>query len=186
MNLARVEYYFAKFLSAMEVRSRNETATLELAPGHEVLLTPNLFFIGTVNVDETTHGFADKVYDRAQLLELRVDRDHLVAHLEGLPYRDDLVAVWDAVSEVAPFAFRVLDDIRAYVTESEALGASWEEALDEQLLQKVLPKLKGADLRVQSALDRLVELADGRFPLSGAKAAAMVNVYREHGFTSYF
>ena len=57
MNLARVEYYFAKFLSAMEVRARHTTATIELAPADELLLTPNLFFVGTVNVDETTHGF---------------------------------------------------------------------------------------------------------------------------------
>ena len=72
MNLARVEYYFAKFLSAMELRSRRTTTPIELAPGEEVLLTPNLKFIGTVNIDETTHGFADKVFDRAQLVGLTV------------------------------------------------------------------------------------------------------------------
>jgi hypothetical protein len=35
MNLARVEHYFAKFLSAMELRSRSRTgeSEVELAPG---------------------------------------------------------------------------------------------------------------------------------------------------------
>jgi len=33
MNLARVEYYFAKFLSAMELRARSDHAAIELAPG---------------------------------------------------------------------------------------------------------------------------------------------------------
>ena len=33
MNLARVEYYFAKFLSAMELREREGEARIELAPG---------------------------------------------------------------------------------------------------------------------------------------------------------
>jgi 5-methylcytosine-specific restriction endonuclease McrBC GTP-binding regulatory subunit McrB len=59
MNLARVEHYFSRFLSAMEVRSREGIARLDLAPGHTVELTPNLRFVGTVNIDETTHGFAD-------------------------------------------------------------------------------------------------------------------------------
>ena len=70
MNLARVEHYFSRFLSSMEVRTREGIARMDLAPGHTVELTPNLKFAGTVNIDETTHGFADKVYDRAQILEL--------------------------------------------------------------------------------------------------------------------
>ena len=77
MNLARVEHYFSRFLSAMEIRAREGAAQLDLAPGHHVELTPNLRFTGTVNVDETTHGFADKVFDRAQVLELPLPRDEV-------------------------------------------------------------------------------------------------------------
>ena len=84
MNLARVEHYFSRFLSAMEVRTREGIARLDLAPGHTVELTPNLKFSGTVNIDETTHGFADKVYDRAQILELPLPRDMVAAHMDGL------------------------------------------------------------------------------------------------------
>ena len=80
MNLARVEYYFATFLSALEVRRRDETTSVELGE-ERVLLTPNLRFVGTVNVDETTHGFADKVYDRAQLVELEAPRQAIQRHL---------------------------------------------------------------------------------------------------------
>lgn len=186
MNLARVEYYFAKFLSAMEIRSRFGTAPLELAPGHDVLLTPNLFFVGTVNMDETTHGFADKVFDRAQLIELRITRSALKQHLVGAAFGDALLEVWDAVKDVAPFAFRVVDEVRTYVDESERFGATWEEALDEQLLQKVLPKLTGADLGVQNALERFLLVSADRFGLSAEKAQLMLATYREHGFTSYF
>src|SRR5207248_274214 len=50
MNLARVEYYFAKFLSAMEQRARSSEARIELAPDVTVALPPNLYVIGTVNV----------------------------------------------------------------------------------------------------------------------------------------
>ena len=87
MNLARVEHYFSRFLSAMEVRTREGIARLDLAPGHTVELTPNLKFSGTVNIDETTHGFADKVYDRAQILELPLPREQVAAHMAEFPWK---------------------------------------------------------------------------------------------------
>ena len=78
MNLARVEQYFAEALSAMEDRSRNPDggyATSPLMPqaGDEwaaIGLPASLAVVGTVNMDETTHGFSRKVIDRAFTLEL--------------------------------------------------------------------------------------------------------------------
>ena len=46
MNLARVEHYFSRFLSAMEVRTREGVARLDLAPGHTVELTPEPEVLG--------------------------------------------------------------------------------------------------------------------------------------------
>jgi len=185
MNLARVEYYFARFLSAMEIRARGDTAEIKL--GDEcVILTPNLRFIGTVNVDETTHGFADKVYDRAQLIELGAPRHLLEEHLALAPYRDVVMEVWDAVKAVAPFAFRVLDEIAQYVQAAKELEVGWEELLDEQLLQKVLPKIRGTDPRLGEALERIMEIAGDRFPLTQTKASELLHRFRQHGFTSYF
>jgi hypothetical protein len=186
MNLARVEYYFAKFLSAMEQRSRSGDARIDLGDDEQVSLPPNLVFIGTVNVDETTHGFADKVYDRAQLLEITVDREALRAHLGDVPYADVLMEIWDAVGDVTPFAFRVLDEVKSYVHEASNVGVAWTLALDEQLLQKVLTKIKGAEQQVQKALEQFIERCAERFPLSYAKANRMLGTLRSHGFTSYF
>jgi len=39
-------------------------------PPHEIFLPPNLYIIGTVNMDETTHAFSPKVLDRAFTIEL--------------------------------------------------------------------------------------------------------------------
>lgn len=187
MNLARVEYYFAKFLSAMEVRMREEIAEIELAPDKKVLLPPNLYFIGTVNMDETTHSFADKVYDRAQLIELEVSRDDLYNYLGEVEYRDILMQIWEEVHEVAPFAFRILNEITTYVKEAELLDICWENSLDEQLLQKILPKFKGADERVGQALDAFVKIAsENGFILSHNKAVKMLDIFNKNGFTSYF
>ena len=66
MNLARVEHYLADYLSALESRGHR-------IPLHEdvpdLVLPPNLSVTGTVNVDETTHGFSRKVLDRANTLD---------------------------------------------------------------------------------------------------------------------
>ena len=185
MNLARVEYYFATFLSALEVRQRDETASVQL--GEEVvLLTPNLRFVGTVNVDETTHGFADKVYDRAQLIELEAPREAIQRHLGESPVAEPFLAAWDALHEVAPFAFRVIDDIRNYVDAAEALGVEVDAALDEQMLQKLLPKVHGTDPRIEQALAGFIKHCGDSFPLSSDKASRMRIRFNEHGSASYF
>jgi MoxR-like ATPase len=187
MNLARVEYYFAKFLSAMEVRSRRGTSQIELAPHESVQLTPNLLFIGTVNIDETTHGFADKVFDRAQLIELEAPREAIAEHIGQAAFRDTLLEFYDAVSEAKPFAFRVIDDIKTYVAESEGLDVEWQEAVDEQMLHKVLTKLTGADPAIRFALEQIVNLAEEKgFSLTLRKAQRMLNDYDRDGFTSFF
>jgi hypothetical protein len=88
MNLARVEYYFADVLSVMESGrlgpgtpdegSTEEPLPLDVregegsdeAPARTMRLPPNLFVVGTVNVDETTHAFSPKVLDRAFFIDL--------------------------------------------------------------------------------------------------------------------
>lgn len=45
-----------------------------LAEGRDLILPPNLFFVGTVNVDETTYMFSPKVLDRAHVIELAAER----------------------------------------------------------------------------------------------------------------
>ena len=81
MNLSRPEQYFAEFLAAMELSESNRWINLmESRPAHgapkmlrdgrDILLPPNLWFIGTANHDETTNAFADKTHDRAFVLEL--------------------------------------------------------------------------------------------------------------------
>lgn len=83
MNLARVEYYFADFLSILESSKAKDGFTEQgiilhhedpekLGIPQKLFLPPNLYFIGTVNMDETTHSFSPKVLDRAFTLEFDV------------------------------------------------------------------------------------------------------------------
>ena len=186
MNLARVEHYFSRFLSAMEVRSREGVARLDLAPGHAVQLSPNLKFAGTVNIDETTHGFADKVYDRAQLIELPLQRSYIVEYLEGEPYAKTLLAVWDSLRGIAPFGFRVLEEIHLYVNAAMEIDTPWQDALDEQFVQKVLPKVRGAESSLDEGLAAFLAVIGDEFPLARAKTQTMREDYAAHGFASFF
>lgn len=117
MNLARVEQYFAEFLSILETR-RFDEGRLYSDPficrediqlyneeddsfwkkiGSErdellcqqfllsgITIPPNLIVIGTVNVDETTHSFSRKVFDRAMTIEMNeVDMNKGVEVMEN-------------------------------------------------------------------------------------------------------
>lgn len=82
MNLARTEYYFSEFLSKLELRrmvenpsnqNKRSQAELELDAGpsarrFRVWVPENIFFVGTMNEDETTQTLSDKVLDRSNVL----------------------------------------------------------------------------------------------------------------------
>ncbi len=82
MNLARIEYYFAEFLSIMEMPDVNEWK-IDLIPeslpsdpvnlmNGKLLVPQNVWFIGTANKDDSTFTITDKVYDRAGVIEMNV------------------------------------------------------------------------------------------------------------------
>ena len=78
MNLARIEYYFAEFLSIMEMPNVAEwNISLVAAPRSDdpkhvndgrLLIPQNIWFVGTANNDDSTFTITDKVYDRAMSL----------------------------------------------------------------------------------------------------------------------
>ena len=80
MNIARVEYYFAEFLSLLELPNPDErfldvvsdkwdNDPRQLRDGR-IKLPVNMWFIGTANNDDSTFAISDKVYDRAMILNL--------------------------------------------------------------------------------------------------------------------
>ena len=80
MNIARVEYYFAEFLSLLELPNPDrryldvvsdewDNDPLQLKGGR-IKLPNNMWFIGTANNDDSTFAISDKVYDRAMVMNL--------------------------------------------------------------------------------------------------------------------
>ena len=89
MNIARVEYYFAEFLSLLElpnpeeryidvVSDKWETDPKQLRDGR-IKLPENMWFIGTANNDDSTFAISDKVYDRAMILNLDAKSERFAA-----------------------------------------------------------------------------------------------------------
>ena len=80
MNIARVEYYFAEMLSILEMPRPEEwlvdivTNTWDNDPvllnGGKIHINDNTWFVGTINNDDSTFAVADKVYDRAVVIDL--------------------------------------------------------------------------------------------------------------------
>jgi len=72
------------------------------------------------------------------------------------------------------------------VEEGEKVGISWELALDDQLLSKVLPKLTGMGPRLDDVLRNVEDIAYEQYPMTAAKARLMREGFTKHGFASYF
>ena len=80
VNISRIEYYFAEFLSMLEIpdpQKRELDVVSEPWEGDperlqlgKLRLPENMWFIGTANNDDSTFAISDKVYDRAAVLDL--------------------------------------------------------------------------------------------------------------------
>lgn len=184
MNLSHPEQYMAPLLSAMEtgeaIRLHAEGDFFDGVPG-ALEYPSNLLLIGTVNMDETTHGLSDKVLDRAFVFEFW-DID-LAAYprwgarsmdpVQERRVREVLAGLMLALSPARlHFGWRVVDDVLDFLREtSNAVNVlTFETALDGVIYAKVLPKLRGEDApRLRDALARCEE-ALAKFSLSRSQA----------------
>ena len=89
MNIARVEYYFAEFLSLLELPDPNERYIDVVSDKWQndpkqfkdgrIKLPENMWFVGTANNDDSTFAISDKVYDRAMILNLDAKSERFAA-----------------------------------------------------------------------------------------------------------
>lgn len=115
MNLARVEHYFAQFISVLE-KENNRVIRLynpALSPRvynssrypAEIPVGHNIIFTGTVNVDESTFHFSDKVLDRANVITLKQGKFTAMKHLRrvALPRGEEISAsVYQSFRQATP------------------------------------------------------------------------------------
>ncbi|GAB1257276.1 hypothetical protein NBRC116494_17780 [Aurantivibrio plasticivorans] len=116
MNLSHVEMYFSKFLSVMETAKEKKaepvlgleelhllyksgvtdpiqtTYILNAIDNKGLYITDNVFFIGTVNMDETTYMFSPKVLDRSFVIQYAPPKPSSVGH-EFTLLEEDILGV---------------------------------------------------------------------------------------------
>ena len=206
MNLARAEYYFAQFISVLE---KKENPALQLYnPSLEervynhsdyparIPLLDNVLFMGTVNVDESTYHFSDKILDRANVITLhqwkfsdmaqltrrevapevevsadeyrqfRKDEGVVTLSDEELHLLDDLNAALDERGTSGGIGYRVVSDMSRYLSNiPSGSPMNRKEALDMQIVQRVLTKVRGSREQIGylTSLNEENKLT-GRFP----------------------
>ena len=170
MNLARVEYYFADFLSRLEQRrgldlgkeANWDKASLVLECGagldnQALLLDRNTFLIGTMNEDETTQMLSDKVIDRSNVL--RFGRP---ANLTAKPKKDAFLAACEGRR-------RVTRQLWEAWREPQAGDTRYQETMRE--LNEALEQVgRPFAYRVQQAVDAYMAFYPDQSP-QGRKAA---------------
>ncbi len=263
MNLARVEHYFSDMLSIFETQEwrGGRITTDPIIHGSSLVqdedrvvygqlsIPENVYLIGTVNMDETTHPFSKKVLDRANTIEFNDiflaqfpdEETRLEQRPEATPNRflrsdylqlvdaynaeskalitkttDTLVRINGILEEIhAHVGFRIRDAVCFYMLYNQRFGLLTEdEALDHQLLQKILPRIQGSSASIRRVLLNLMRecvgssfavneyledttslfegnklkplLDQAKYPRSARKIASMLRRLEEDGFTSYW
>ena len=131
-------------------------------------------------------GFVQRAAADADLASLVDDSGKAL----GPQLKDDLLALFEALSAVgAEFGFRTAKEIaRFMVIHRELSGPGWvyRDALDAQVLQKLMPKLHGSARKLAEVLDKLQAFAtDKQLPLTLEKLQRMQQRLERDGFTSF-
>jgi hypothetical protein len=172
MNLSHPEQYFAPVLSAMEtgdhLRLHNEGKSLDGVPS-TIPYPSNVAFIGTVNMDETTHGISDKVLDRAFTMEFWEINLENYPNWQKFELNDqDLSRVRGCLADLLSaletermhFGWRTVEDVLSYVAHAQKMpDTEFSHALDDVIYARVLPKLRGSESqRLHEALLQVIKV----------------------------
>ena len=199
MNIARVEYYFAEMLSILEMPRKEEwkvdivTAVWDNDPclikGGNVQISDNIWFVGTINNDDSTFAVADKVYDRAIPIDLdsradaftcdpvppiRISTDHLNALFDQAkrdhPITQSMLDKLDDMNTYLiknfrlAFGNRIMKQIRDYVPCFIACGGTEIQAVDFIVAKKVLRKFESLSLGfMKDELTKFTKYLDKQF-----------------------
>ena len=181
MNIARVEYYFAEMLSILEMPRKEEwkvdivTATWDNDPAlinnGTVQISDNIWFVGTINNDDSTFAVADKVYDRAIPIDLdnradafecemtdsvRVTTDHLEELFAEAkrehPVSQEMLDLLEDMNKYLiknfrlAFGNRIMKQLKDFVPCFVACGGAEIQAIDFIVAKKVLRKFESLSL----------------------------------------
>ncbi|MCE9675733.1 AAA family ATPase [Paraclostridium bifermentans] len=181
MNLARVEYYFSEFNSKLWMDS--DKRKIELFDGvseyngkvskyiseNKIQIPDNVFFVGTINEDDSVSPISDKIFDRAQVVEfMELPSSKSVGNLElanenidANKYtkysvfmskidndKDVNMSIIDEVNKFTKdnfnkvIGYRSLKQVEKFIKTFKLSGGNEIDGIDIQLVSKFIPKLK--------------------------------------------
>ena len=199
MNLSRVEYYFAEMLSILEMPNRDEWI-IELVPnswktdpkniiGGKLKVPPNMWYIGTINNDDSTFAVTDKVYDRAMPIDINdkgvpfepIDtpaQDINFSYLDTL-FRTAMQenpisqSTLDKIEEMdnyviqhfrIAFGNRIVAHMKKFVPVFVACGGTEIEGVDYFIAKKILRKFEQLNIAyIRDEIDPYVDFLDKTF-----------------------
>lgn len=199
MNIARVEYYFAEMLSILEMPSRDEWV-IELVPSSwdtdpkkleagKLHIPGNMWYIGTINNDDSTFAVTDKVYDRAMPIDINdkgqvfdpIDTDSMninSSYLEGLfakakqehPLTDGMSEKINSMDDYVikhfriAFGNRIVKQMKDFVATYVACGGTEVDGVDYYIARKILRKFEQLNLAyIRDEIDPFIEFLDKEF-----------------------
>lgn len=199
MNIARVEYYFAEMLSILElprederylnlVSSSTPSDPVKMKEG-KVWIPSNVWYVGTINNDDSTFAVSDKVYDRA----IPVDLDEKAEFFEApdqepihLSYKY-LIHLYDEAKKKYPisqamlmeldnldsylikhfrltFGNRIMRQIKDFVPCYVACGGNEIDGIDFIFSCKILRKFESLGMGfIRDEIDGLIKYLDHVF-----------------------
>ena len=197
MNISRIEYYFADFLSVMEFPVNERYISLMSLPldyeaplnliGGQLLISPNTYFIGTANKDDSTFTITDKVIDRSIVInfdetqkEIDIDGEYNPISLsynqleqlfnnarEQYPLSNEdknkLLVVLDAINNECGIVTgnRIIKQIVDMSSIYLALGYKACDCFDQVISSKILRKLENKyDKGLANSLNNLLKILD--------------------------
>lgn len=202
-NIARVEYYFAELLSILEMPSR-ENWIVDICPsGWEsdpkfiekgrFRLPENMWFICTINNDDSTFAISDKVYDRAIPININSkgipfevsEEDRNASNLcvsykhlermfkeaqEKYKVSEENIRKFDEMDNYViehfrlAFGNRIVKQLKEFVPVYVACGGTEIDGLDYVLCNKILRKFESLNLAyIRDEVDGYIQYLNDHF-----------------------
>lgn len=199
MNIARVEYYFAEMLSILELPREDERfVTVVSSEANndpekmiegKVWIPSNVWYVGTINNDDSTFAVSDKVYDRAIPIDLdaraemfeapetepiRLSFTHMIEMYEEAkqkyPISENYLLELDKLDQYLiehfrlTFGNRILRQMKEFVPCYIACGGTELGGIDFMFAKKILRKFESLGIGfIRDELDGLILYLDNAF-----------------------
>ncbi len=199
MNISRVEYYFAEMLSILEMPNTDEwiielvSSSWDTDPkkivGGKLHIPENMWYIGTINNDDSTFAVTDKVYDRAMPIDINdkgqafepvdteaQDINYSYIHklfedaiknnqvsqksLDKIEEMDDYVIKHFRIA----FGNRIVTHMKKFVPVYVACGGDEVSGIDYFVARKILRKFEQLNLAyIRDEIDDYIDFLDKTF-----------------------